>query len=300
MSLFTSNESSILQEPGWLQPLSDPPGGRPLCRDADLKLMARRLADIFTVGQARNLFVYGSPGTGKTVCVTYMLNEVTKHASEAKSPVQTAYVNAGKTRTPYYTMQEIVKQLGVNVPNAGWQMFRLKQAFEGMLAEKSVLIAIDEVDSIIFKEKEPLVYYLSRQPKTTLILISNSIDDVVKLPQKTLSTLHPVMIDMEPYATEEITQILKERAESTFKPNTVPHRSLAMIAKTISSDGDIRLGFRVLLTAGLIADRAGKKTIDTADIATAIEEESRVQKLKKLDAIEEELLKLQKRFERDK
>lgn len=50
-------------------------------------------------------------------------------------------------------------------------------------------------------------------------------------------------------------------------------------------DGDIRFGFRVLLTAGLIADRAGKKTIDTADIATAIEEESRVQELKKLDAI---------------
>jgi Cdc6-like AAA superfamily ATPase len=73
-----------------------------------------------------------------------------------------------------------------------------------------------------------------------------------------------------------------------------------MIAKTISSDGDIRFGFRVLLTAGLIADRAGKKTIDTADIATAIEEESRVQELKKLDAIEEGLLKLQKRFERDK
>jgi hypothetical protein len=58
-------------------------------------------------------------------------------------------------------------------------MFRLKQTFEGILAEKSMLIAIDEADCLIFKEKEPLVYYLSRQPKTTLILISNDIDDVV-------------------------------------------------------------------------------------------------------------------------
>ena len=213
MSLFTSEPSSILQEPKWLQPLSDPPHGRPICRDAYLKLMAKHLADLFRTEQARNLFIYGGPGTGKTLCVRHLLNEVARHASETNAPILTAYVNAGKTRTPYYTMAEIVKQLGVNVPNAGWQMFRLKHAFESLLTEKSILVAIDEVDSIIFKEKEPLVYYLNRQPKTTLILISNSLDDVVNLPERALSTLQPVLIHAEPYTAEEIEQIFKERVE---------------------------------------------------------------------------------------
>jgi len=299
MSLFNRDEDSILQELRWLQPLSDPPSGRPLCRDADLRLMAQYLGDLFIGGQARNLFIYGKPATGKTVCVKYMLGEVAKHASEAKVPLQTAYVNAGKTRNPYYTMEEIVKQLGVPVPSAGWQMLRLKQAFEGILAEKSVLIAIDEVDCIVFKEKEPLVYYLSRQPKTTLILISNDIDDVVKLPEKTLSALHPVMISAEPYATEEITQILKERAEHTFKPNTISDKLLTVIAKTVSKEADLRLGFRILLTAGLLADRAKKKTIDATDTASAIRQESNVQEIRKLDAIEDQILKLKKKYERD-
>jgi Cdc6-like AAA superfamily ATPase len=196
-------------------------------------------------------------------------------------------------------MNEIVKQLGIAVPNAGWQLFRLKQAFEGILAEKAALIAIDEVDAIIFKEKEPLVYYLSRQPKTTLILISNEIDDVIKLPEKTLSTLHPILISMEPYTTEEITQILKERAEHTFKPDTIPDKLLTTIAKTVNEAGDIRLGFRILLTAGLSAERTKKQNIDQTDIATAIRQESNVQEIKKLDTITEELLKLKKKYERD-
>jgi len=50
-------------------------------------------------------------------------------------------------------------------------------------------VAIDEVDVLSLKEKEPLVYYLNRQPKTTLILISNKIEDAAQLPERALSTL---------------------------------------------------------------------------------------------------------------
>ncbi|HML02826.1 MAG TPA: AAA family ATPase [Candidatus Bathyarchaeia archaeon] len=278
--------------------MSDPPGGRPLCRDAYLNLMATYLEDLFTAGQARNLFIHGEPGSGKTVCVKYVLSEVTKHAAETKLQIQTAYVNAGKTRNPYYTMDEIVKQLGVKVPDAGWQMFRLKQAFESLLTMKSVLIAIDEVDTVIFKEKEPLVYYLSRQPRTTLILISNCIGDVLKLPEKTLSTLHPVLIEAEPYTEEEIIQILKERAEHTFQPGTINDDCLAIIARAVNKAGDIRFGFRVLLTAGLIAEKARKQTINTTDVTSAIKKERGVKDLKQLDAIQEQLLNLKKRYER--
>jgi cell division control protein 6 len=299
MSLFTSENSSILQEPKWLQPLSDPPGGKPVCRDADLELMARHLADLFRNGQARNLFIYGRPGTGKTVCVRYVLCEVTRHASETDAAVQTAYVNAGKTRTPYYTMAEIVKQLGISLPSAGWQMFRLKHAFEGLLAEKSVLIAIDEVDSILFKEKEPLVYYLSRQPKTTLILISNSVDDVVKLQERALSTLQPVLINVGPYTREETKQILRERVERAYKAATIADKLLTMIAKIVCDVGDVRFGFRILLTAALSAEKARKQTIDADDVASAVEEENRVRKIKELEALRQKLLNLKRKYDRD-
>jgi Cdc6-like AAA superfamily ATPase len=299
MSLFTSEPSSILQEPKWLEPLSDPPGGRPLCRDADLKLMARHLADLFRTGQARNLFIYGGPGTGKTLCVKHVLSEVARHNFEINGSILTAYVNAGKTRTPYYTMAEIVKKLGVNVPSAGWQMFRLKHAFENLLVDKSALIAIDEVDSIIFKEKEPLVYYLSRQSKTSLILISNDVDDVVKLPNRVLSTLQPVLIHAEPYTGEEIEQIFKERVERVFKPDTISDKLLTMIAKTACEVGDVRFGFRMLLSAALNAEKAKKQVIEAADVASAVEEENRIRKIRELEVLRDKLLKLKKKYEKD-
>jgi Cdc6-like AAA superfamily ATPase len=260
--------------------------------------MAKHLADLFRTGQARNLFLHGGPGTGKTLCVKHLLNEVARHASETNIPVLTTYVNAGKTRTPYYTMAEIVKQLGVNVPNAGWQMFCLKRAFDELLAKNSALIAIDEVDSILFKEKEPLVYYLSRQPKTTLILISNSIDDVVKLPERALSTLQPVLISTEPYTCEEIEQILKNRVEHAFNPDTISNKLLSMIAKTVCNAGDIRFGFRVLLTAALSAEKVQKQAISPDDIASAVKEENRIRKIKEFEALRQKLLDLKKKYER--
>jgi Cdc6-like AAA superfamily ATPase len=196
-------------------------------------------------------------------------------------------------------MAEIVKQLGVNVPSAGWQMFRLKHAFENLLTDKSALIAIDEVDSIIFKEKEPLVYYLSRQPKTTLILISNRLDDVVKLPERTLSTLQPILIHAEPYTPEEIGQIFKERVERAFKPETISDVLLTMIAKTASKVGDVRFGLRVLLTAALLAEKAGRQRTEAADIASAVKEENKTRKFRELEVLRDNLLKLKKKYEKD-
>ena len=298
MSLFKTDSASIIRDARLLQPLSDSPNGKPICREADLKLMAGHLAGLFRTGQARNLFIYGRPGTGKTACAKYVLGEVARHAQETNTPVLTAYVNAGKTRTPYYTLAEIVKQFGVTVPNAGWQMFRLKRVLENLLIEKSVLLAIDEVDGIIFKEKEPLVYYLSRQPKTTLILISNDADDVVKLPERALSTLQPVLIYAEPYTQEETTLILKERVERAFKPNVVADKLLATVAKTVCDVGDVRFGFRVLLSAALLAEKDRRQTIEEGDVASAVEEENRVRKIRELEALRDKLLKLKKKHEK--
>ena len=241
MSLFNPEKSSILQDPKWLQPLSDPPGGKPLCRDADLKLIARHIADVFSSGQARNLFIYGQPGMGKTVCVRHVLSEVDKHASETNNPIQTVYVNAGKTRTPYCTMAEIVKQLGVNVPSAG----------------------------------------------------------VVKLPERVLSKLHPVLMYVAPYIREGTTQLLRELVERAIKPNTVADKMLTIIAKTANDAGDIRFGFRILLTATMLADKVRRKMIEAGDIASAAEDENRVRKLKVYETLRDQLLKLKKKHEKN-
>ena len=280
MTLFQHRENRIFKDPSCLQPLSDPPGGKPLCRDEDLEYMASFLTDIFKIGQARNLFIFGKPGTGKTACVQYLLKEIRRHADEENIPLVAVYVNAGKTRTPYYTMLEIVKRLGLKVPDRGWQMYRLKQAFEKAREEKPIVIAIDEVDAIIFKEKEPLVYYLNRQPKTTLILLSNKIEDATTLPNRALSTLQPKLVRLEPYTPKEARTIIAERAEKALKPNTLPNKLLNIIAEGASETEDIRLGFSILLSAGLYAEEDEKTRIEAEDVESAIDGETRLERIK--------------------
>jgi len=295
MTLFQRRESHIFKDARWLQPLSDLPSGKPLCRDADIETMALFLSDVFKTGQGRNLFIYGKPGTGKTVCVQYLLGEIRKHADENHVPLISVYVNAGKTRTPYYTMLEIVKALGLNVPDRGWQMFRLKQAFENAKKDRAVVVAIDEVDSIIFKEKEPLVYYLNRQPKTTLILVSNKIQDATSLPKRALSTLQPKLLMLEPYTPEEAKAVMLQRVENAFHPGAISGKLLDIVAEATSKAEDIRMGFAILLSAGLLAEKSGKTMIEAEDIKSAIQSETRMELFQKLEALKKKVESIHKR-----
>lgn len=121
----------------------------------------------------------------------------------------------------------------------------------------------------------------------------------MKLPERALSTLQPALIHAEPYTAEEIGRIFKERVERAFKPDTISHKLLGMIAKTACEVGDVRFGFRVLLTAAMQAEKARKQTIEASDIASAVEEENRVCKIKELEALRDKLLKLKKKYEKD-
>lgn len=294
MSLFQHDNPKIINDARWLQPLSDPPTGKPLCRDVYLKAMALYVSEVFRTGKARNLFIFGKPGTGKTLCMKYLLREILRHASKSKVCLAVAYVNAGRTRTPYYTMLEIVRQLGFNVPTSGWQMTRLKQAFESRLNEKPVVIGIDEVDALLSKQREPVIYYLNRQPRTTLILVSNNLEDAATLPRRALSTLQPKLLALQPYTAEEAKTILKERVEKAFNANTISDKLLEIVAETASKTGDIRAGFSILLTAGRIAEEKGKSRVEADDLQLAIESETRIELLQKLTELNKKIKAFQR------
>ena len=271
--------------------MSDPPNGKPLCRDHLLEVMASHVSDVFRTGQARNLFIYGPPGTGKTACTKYLLKEIQGHAQETNASVVTAYVNAGRTRNPYYTLFEVVKQLGVAVPDTGWQFFKLKGAFENVLKEKALVIAIDEVESLLLKEKEPLVYYLNRQPKTTLILISNKLSSITQLPQRSLSTLQPISIFFKPFGDTEFFQIMKARADYAFKQGAISNELINTIAKETAASGDIRLALSTMMIAGQSAEQAGGAQINPKDIKWALQCAKAFQNLSEIEALRKRIQK---------
>jgi Cdc6-like AAA superfamily ATPase len=278
----------------FLQPISNPPDGRPLCRESDLSEMLALLNGSLYHGNGRNLFICGKPGTGKTACIHYVIDKMHRCAVKSGIPLAVGYVNAGRTRTPYFTMLEILKNLGLNIPASGWQMFRLKGAFEQLLHKKAVVLAVDEFDALLLNQRDPLVYYLSRQPRTTLILISNKLEDVSTLPPRLLSTLRPKIMMLQSYTADEAKTILKDRASRALYPNTATDELLNTIAEAAAQAEDIRLGFAVLLSAAHLAEEKGKGLIDVDDVEQALRDCGQISLLVKIRSLEQKLKTLRK------
>jgi len=269
-SLFrVGRPSAVFRDVGWLQPLSPSPSGVPVGREVELRAIAACLANVFEGGVGRNVFVYGKPGTGKTFCVRYVLERLRAFVEAKSLDVLVVYVNVGKTRGPYFTLLEVVRAVGVDAPSSGWQFSRLKEEFERVRADRSIIVAIDEFESLIFKQREPLVYYLNRQPKVTLILISNKFEDIAGLPSRAKSSLQPLTIKFGGYSVEVAKKILMERIEKAFQLGAVEEKHIDWLAEVASKVGDIRVCFNILLTAGLLAECEGKTKLEREHFLSA-------------------------------
>lgn len=290
MTSLKSGKSEILKDPRWLLPLSEPSGGEPIGRLLDLETLEFYFSEVFSAGQGVNLFVCGNPGTGKTLCVKHILNHICKHAQEYDIPVATVYVNAGKTITPYFTLLELVKGLGQQVASKGFQMYRLKQAFESVLKEKAVVACIDDVQSLS-RKRESLIHYLNRE-QANLILVSNKLNYVTSLEEHELSTLQLRVIEFAPYSLAEAYDILRDRAEKAFYPNVMSRKFLKEAANHASEAGDIRLGFAILLNAGLLAQKQGKPKVEQEDLDSAIRHATLVKAIGEVGKLQKKLEKL--------
>jgi len=270
-SLFeVGSRSKVFLDAGWLQPLSPPPSGVPVGREDEVRVLAVCLTEVFKAGVGRNLFVFGKPGTGKTFCVLYVLQKLREHAVSKGLDVLVVYVNVGKTRSPYFTLLDIARAIGVTAPSSGWQFSRLKEEFERVRSNRPIVIALDEVESLVLKEREPLIYYLNRQANVTLVLISNKFEDITKLPDRAKSTLQPLPVKFDSYTKEKAKQILAERVAKAFQPNVVPEWLLDGLGLLAEKKGDLRICFNILLTAGLFAENEGKQQIEEEHVTKTI------------------------------
>jgi Cdc6-like AAA superfamily ATPase len=163
-------------------------------------------------------------------------------------------------------MLEILRGMDVDAPPSGWQFSRLKYEFERVKDAKPTIIAVDEVDTLLFKEREPLIYYLNRQPYISLVLISNQFSDLTNLPPRAKSSLQPIPLIFHPYGPEDAYLILKGRVRHAFRPGAVEDEVLHAAAKAAAEIGDIRFGFNLLLLAGLAAEASDKRAVRIEDL----------------------------------
>lgn len=226
---------------------------RLVSREGQIRELARCLTPIRSGKSARNIFVYGSPGTGKTSVCRWILNE--------HFPKQSVYVNCWSKRTTHKIMEEILLQMG-QVVHGRESASELIKRFEKL--KRKVIVCLDESDQM----KEPDILYVLPRVSCSVVLISNQIFPLSSLDSRIRSGLLLHELEFKAYSTDDIMKIVKERAVYGIRTSAIGDAMLSIISKM--SNGDARVALQTLKIAAKEADSRGADRITMDDVKHAL------------------------------
>ncbi len=226
-----------------------------------------------------NIIVYGKTGTGKTAVLNYIGKELRK-ADPATEKCFYLYVNCEVVDTAYGILYNIASQFiqDFKIPFTGWSFEKLYEELYTAIEDKNrvFVIVLDEVDHMITKKGDAILYYLAKinehlsKSKVSLIGISNNMKFLELLEPKARSRLGGESMIFPPYSREQLQDILDKRAAEAFDEGILEDSVIPLCAITAAkNEGDARMAIDLLRTAADIAERNGDSTITEAHVKSA-------------------------------
>src|SRR3989338_4152783 len=295
--LFNSlNNNNLFKDKGVLQTNYTP--NTIHHRDNEIEQTASILAPALRGERPSNLFVYGKTGTGKTLSVQYVKEEMLKRigASENKNfSLVIEYLNCKLKKvsdTEYRILAELIKKLGGEVPATGLPTDYVYQKFIEIIERRKqlVILILDEVDQAIKKISDNFLYNFTRlnselsKAQICVVGISNDLTFLENLDPRVRSSLSEEEIVFPPYNALQLQDILKERAKKAFKEGVVEDGVIAKCAALAAREhGDARRCLDLLRIAGELAAREGSKSVEMKHIDKANE---KIERDKIIDTIQ--------------
>jgi len=276
-------------------------------RDKQIKSIASILASVLRGDRPSNLFVYGKTGTGKTLSVQYVQDEIIKKAKELNEElkkkggevieVNFEYLNCKLKKvadTEYRVLAALIRQLGGKIPSTGLPTDQVWAKFIELVDSKKqlVIFVFDEVDQMIKKMDDNFLYSFTRlnqelsKAQISLIGISNEVTFLDNIDPRVRSSLGEEEFIFHPYNAIQLQDILNERCAEAFKEGVVADGVVAKCAAYAAREhGDARRALDLLRIAGELSERDGKVDISEEYIDLA---NMKIEKDKILDIIEGE------------
>lgn len=292
----TFNENNIFKDKFILQNSYQPI--EILHRDEQIKQIISILAPILRGEKTSNLFLYGKTGTGKTLSIQYVKDELLKRFNESSDfKLKIEYLNCKLKKisdTEYRVLAELIKKLGGEVPSTGLPTQSVYGKFiEIINSEKQLVVLIlDEIDQTVKKISDDFLYNLTRlnselsNSQIGIVGISNNLTFLDDLDPRVRSSLSEEEVVFPPYNALQLQEILKNRATKAFKENVLDEGVIAKCAAYAAREhGDARRALDLLRVAGELAERNGSKKILLKYIDEA---NNNIEKDKILDVIKSE------------
>jgi len=252
-------------------------------RDEQIKQIAQILAPCLRLEKPSNLFVYGKTGTGKTVSIHFIKNQILQVAKEKKVPIKIFYINCKLKKTAdteYRLIAQIIREFGTEIPATGLPTDEVYKIFYNLINKEKQLIVIvlDEIDQLVKKTGDEILYNLTRinsdlkDSQISIIGISNDLIFRDSLDPRVISSLSEEEIIFPPYNALQIQDILRQRSKKAFNENVVKPGVVEKCAAYAAREhGDARRALELLRVSAELAERQGNISIELKHIDEAEE-----------------------------
>jgi len=269
-----------------------------LHRDAQIKQIASILAPILRGDRSSNLFLYGKTGTGKTLSIQYVRDELLKRVKkDADFKLKIIYLNCKLKKvsdTEYRILAEFIRKLGENVPVTGLPTQSVYTKFIKIIdSEKQLIVLIlDEIDQAVKKISNDFLYNLTRlnselsKTQISIVGISNNLTFLDEIDPRVRSSLSEEEVVFPPYDALQLQEILTRRSEQAFNEKVLEDGVISKCAAFAAREhGDARRALDLLRIAGELAERDNCKKVSLKHIDEA---NGKIEKDKIIDVISSE------------
>jgi len=263
-------------------------------RDEQVSQIGKIIGPALRKERPSNIFIYGKTGTGKTLTATYTTQQLNDVAKEKNIPIQILYLNCKLKKiadTEYRLIAQLTRELGREIPATGLPTDEIYKIFFQIIEEqgKIIIIILDEVDQLIKKAGDEILYNLTRinselkKSQISIIGISNDLVFADNLDPRIKSSLSEEEIVFPPYNALQIQSILKERSKKAFKEGVLQPGVIEKCAAYAAREhGDARRALELLRVAGEVAERNNEEKVMIEHIDQA---EEKIERDRVLDIV---------------
>lgn len=242
-------------------------------REEQIEQVASILAPCLRLEKPSNLFIYGKTGTGKTLSVKYVMNQLIETSNKKNIPLLISYINCKLKRvsdTEYRLIAQLAREVGCEVPATGLPTDEVYRIFVNNIdRDKKILILIlDEIDQLVKKADDEILYNLTRlngdlkNVQISIIGISNDLVFRDSLDPRIKSSLSEEEIHFPPYNAIQLQDILRERSKKAFRKEVIEEGVIEKCAAYAAKEhGDARRALELLRVSGELAERKNESKI---------------------------------------